>query len=202
MKEFPIVPANKNSIANRKKLFGVGVNDADYKISFKSSGKTVMCPFYRRWVNMLARCYSKNQEVNRSYAGCYVCDEWLVFSNFKKWMESQDWEGKHLDKDILFQGNRLYSPETCVFISKRINLLLNTRGSSRGRYMLGVKLIKGGFQVSCSDGVKGVYLGRFSSEVDAHKAYCEFKYAVISSVAEGEPEKIRSALLAYKIPKY
>ena len=26
------------------------------------------------------------------------------FSNFKRWMERQDFEGMHLDKDLLFEG--------------------------------------------------------------------------------------------------
>ena len=65
---------------NRSLICGVGVNDANYA----TSGKR-MCPFYRRWINMLERCYSeKFQEKNPTYRGCSVCEEWLTFSNFKR----------------------------------------------------------------------------------------------------------------------
>lgn len=105
---------------------GVGINDADYIVNpggRKMQGK-LMCPFYTRWCNMIKRCYDKNTlKKRKSYDGCSVCDEWLTFSNFKKWMESQEWDGKHLDKDILTMGNKIYSPETCFFVSNRINNL-------------------------------------------------------------------------------
>jgi hypothetical protein len=48
----------------------------------------------------------------------------------------------HLDKDILVVGNRVYSPETCIFVPTRINNLFVTRESLRGDYPLGVKLSK------------------------------------------------------------
>lgn len=81
---------------------------------------------------MIARCYSKNQgKYTPSYKGCSVCEEWLTFSNFKSWMETQDWEGKELDKDLLGDGT-LYSPETCCFITKHMNLLLSSYPRSKG----------------------------------------------------------------------
>lgn len=103
----------------RNKLVqGVGVNDADYAITG--------CPFYRRWCSMLQRCYSeKLHERYPTYKDCSVCEEWLTFSNFKSWMEQQDWEGKHLDKDILVEGNKVYSPETCSFVSNIVNNFFN-----------------------------------------------------------------------------
>lgn len=30
-----------------------------------------------------------------------MADEWNTFSNFKNWMEKQNWEDKQLDKDII-----------------------------------------------------------------------------------------------------
>ena len=71
---------------------------------------------------MLQRCYSESHLVRQpTYKGCSVCEEWLTFSNFKSWMEQQDWEGKQLDKDLLVYKNKIYSPETCVFVSSVIN---------------------------------------------------------------------------------
>ena len=73
---------------------------------------------------MLNRCYGKAYLKKPHYGKATVCDEWLVFTNFKKWMMTQNWEGKNLDKDLRSWPNRVYSPETCAFISKRANSVL------------------------------------------------------------------------------
>ena len=131
-----------------KLVYGVGINDADYIVCIyeelprtngKQNQKIVWrCPFYSRWMSMLRRCYSKAyQEKQPSYKGCSVCEEWLTFSNFKSWMETQDWEGKQLDKDLLVYKNKIYSPETCVFIDQRLNTFLVKSNKTRGDYPLG-----------------------------------------------------------------
>lgn len=78
-----------------KLVYGVGINDADYPTTQreKVNGEwkiTWRCLYYDRWVSMLTRCYSsKCHEKQPTYKGCSVCDEWLTFSNFRKWMEQQ-----------------------------------------------------------------------------------------------------------------
>lgn len=82
------------------------------------------------WRSMILRCYST--ESNRSfasYADKTVCEEWRSFLLFKLWFiekvnSGHYKEGWHLDKDLLFKGNKVYSPTTCVFIPKEINLAL------------------------------------------------------------------------------
>ena len=87
------VKASKKSLTSRKPVFGVGVNDASYMTNHKDKdGIIKVCPYYRRWKNMLKRCYSsKCQDKNPTYLGCAVSNEWLTFSNFKLWMEGQEW---------------------------------------------------------------------------------------------------------------
>lgn len=104
-------------------VYGVGLNDANYQTAFTaaSGSKRIVvwrCPYYQKWVNMLERVYGSNRV---AYAGVSVCEEWLTFSNFRSWMEKQDWEGKELDKDIL--GASVYGPETCIFVHKTVNML-------------------------------------------------------------------------------
>ena len=53
-------------------------------------------------------------------------------------MMQQDCEGKHLDKDILFEGNKVYSPDTCVFVDGVVNTFLNDCAATRGEWPLGV----------------------------------------------------------------
>ena len=77
---------------------------------------------YYRWKNMVQRCYDK--KVHKKYKPEYkdksVCEEWLNYSNFKIWFDEHFVPSKNnqidLDKDLLVQGNKVYSPETCVFL--------------------------------------------------------------------------------------
>lgn len=183
----------KYSPRPRKKLCGVGVNDADYRTriceTVNGRSKEVWrCPFLRTWSNMIARCYSAGYSARHpSYQDCCVCGEWLTFSNFKAWMETQDWEGKQLDKDILVPGNKLYSPETCVFVSGDLNLFLVARDAARGRYPLGVYLERrrNKFQVKCNNPFIGEYehLGRFSTLEEAHEAWRQRKHELACQYA-------------------
>ena len=132
------IRANTKSIGRRKMVHGAGLNDSICKISQKINGKKAICQYYRKWADMLNRCYNpKFQERDPTYIGVTVCEEWLTFSRFKSWMETQDWEGKHLDKDLLFEGNKVYSLETCVFVSDRVNVFTINSGKARGNYLVG-----------------------------------------------------------------
>ncbi len=78
---------------------------------------------YTRWSNMIKRCYDPlTQDAHPTYKGCTVCDEWLVFSNYHRWYVANYVDGFEVDKDKKIKGNKVYSPETCVFISKRENM--------------------------------------------------------------------------------
>ena len=123
---------------SNKLVAGVGVNDADYPIV--RFGETIngkkkrewICPFYKTWAGMLNRCYRKATDNEYSaYIDTTVCEEWYTFSNFKSWMERQDWEDKDLDKDLLTDNNQ-YSPENCIFIPAWLNTFISgERKSSR-----------------------------------------------------------------------
>ena len=129
-------------------------------------------------MSMLKRCYSENSlTTNPTYKGCSVCDEWLTFSNFRRWMETQDWEGKALDKDLLVYQNKIYSPETCCFISSKLNTFLVKSDKIRGDYPLGVSLHSDNrcnsqaLVAFIKDGRASKYLGRFKDEMEAHRAW-------------------------------
>ena len=104
----------------RKIVYGVAHND--YAGRIKENGKHIRS--YRSWISMLSRCYGEKELNNRpSYKGCSVCDEWLLFSNFKKWFDDPTngyQNGYCLDKDILIKGNKVYSPNTCCFVPNEI----------------------------------------------------------------------------------
>ena len=180
----------------RRLVKGVGINDADYNLEKKElingKHKTVWkCRYYSTWVNMLARCYSEKGQLNRpTYKGCSVCDEWLIFSNFKAWMETQDWEGKHLDKDLLKVGNKVYCPEYCIFVDQKINTFVTDSGATRGECMIGASWHKraGKFESRCSNPLTGdnEYLGLFTNEMQAHLTWKSRKHELACLLADSE----------------
>ena len=194
----------------KKLVFGVGINDADYvvqkNITVEVNGvrkqKMVwICPYYRDWKHMLERCYSpKYQNRQSTYKGCSVCEEWLTFSNFRAWVVQHDWKGKQLDKDLLVEGNKIYSPETCVFISSMLNKFFIASDASRGKYMLGVSWNKrvGKFQSRCSNPFLNTQecLGYFDTELEAHLAWKEKKNQLAQRYASKQTdERVIEALL-------
>lgn len=87
---------------------------------------------YKVWYAMIQRCYKECYDKKPTYIDCYVCDEWLIFENFEKWYNENyykvDNEIMNLDKDILVNNNKIYSPNTCCFVPKRLNILfVNTK---------------------------------------------------------------------------
>lgn len=171
-----------------KLVCGIGVNDVDYIVQPVINGSKVWCPFYRVWQNMLKRCYNVNYLAKYpTYIGCSVCEEWLTFSNFKKWMETKDWKGKQLDKDLLFVGNKVYSPETCVFVDGVLNNFTLDRAADRGKWPIGVYLREcGKFQARCCNPFtkKRELLGLFTCPNEAHQAWKKRKYELACQLAD------------------
>ena len=156
---------------------------------------------------MLTRCYNEKHLVkNPSYKDCVVCEEWKRFSNFKAWMEIQDWEGKQLDKDLLIRGNKLYSPETCVFVSKVINSFITESGASRGQYPIGVKWDKNAkkFRVFCSNPFTGKQesLGYFSCPEESHKIWLKRKLELAKLLAEEQDDQRVAKALVDRYENY
>lgn len=77
---------------------------------------------HKTWSHMIERCYSKKyHEVQPTYRDCTVCDEWHNFQSFAKWFDANYIKGFHLDKDIKIEGNKVYSPSACSFVSQSVN---------------------------------------------------------------------------------
>ena len=92
--EFPRIPASNGSLAKRKLLCGVGVNDARYITQPSVGDKSYKCPYYKRWKSMIERGYCpKVKEKSPTYKRVTVCKEWHTFSTFRSWMETQEWGG-------------------------------------------------------------------------------------------------------------
>ena len=180
-----------NCTTNKKLVFGWGINDVDYPVvkAEKVGGNWEIvwsCPYYLDWKKMLERClYPRCHIKQPTYRGCTVCDEWRYLSNFIKWVDSQpnkDWKNCQLDKDFLVTDNKHYSPDCVVYITQALNKFLNKSRKGRGRYMIGVSLQssskKTSYKASCNNPFTTGYgyLGLFTTELEAHKAWQSRKH--------------------------
>jgi hypothetical protein len=191
----------------RRPIYGVGINDADYIVCRRVTveGKSIgdFCPYYKRWISMLVRCYSKTTQSNfPTYKGCSVCDEWLLFSNFRRWVDEQprqDWQDLELDKDILDPTNKMYSPDKCVFVTRKVNSFTTSSFSARGSCLLGVNWHKSKkkYVASCNNPFTGKKLevGLFNTDLAAHKAWQAKKHEYACQLAElQEDSRVADAL--------
>ena len=162
-------------------VFGKGINNSNYKVNspvFINKRYYYRCPYFYKWNNMIRRVYT-NQ---KGYENVTVCKEWLVFSNFKKWMEGENWENNELDKDIIKPNNKIYSPETCCFVNKKINMILNYKQKTNSVLPVGVSYHGNKFRSQCNYNGKRISLGVFSNCELAYKAYVNFKCKVIKEI--------------------
>jgi hypothetical protein len=165
---------------------------------------------------MLTRCYSeKRREINYlSYENCTVCEEWHNYQNFKKWYELNYYEIEEeemeLDKDILYKNNKIYSPQTCIFVPYSINLLFikpNKRklpqgvcyDKNRNKYIAQIICINKNLN-------KGhISLGRYNTVEEAFFVYKNAKEDYVKQLAEiykvkySIPDALYNAMLCYKV---
>lgn len=201
----------------KKLVYGVGVNDADYVVEKKKTigcadGKQKQklvwtCPFYRAWAHMLERCYSaKLQDRHPTYRGCTVAEDWLTFSNFRAWMRTQDFEGKQLDKDLLFEGNKVYSEGTCVFVTGAVNNFTIDSGATRGEWLVGACWHKGANKLisRCRNPFtkKLEHLGYFTCEQEAHNAWAKRKLELARELAAIQTDPRVAKALIDRYSKY
>lgn len=152
---------------SRSLVCGVGINDVYLDGLLVSRTQQ-----YRVWASMLGRCYSSSYLASYpTYQGCSVDPEWFKFSSFKKWMDSRRWQGLVLDKDLKFPGNRIYSPDTCLFIPVWINSLLANLSSKNRDLPMGVHMNTGRFVAKYKSFGKTICIGLFDNPEDAHIAY-------------------------------
>ena len=109
---------------------GFGQNNNLNIIPPKKDYSNVNHEYYKRvydlWRHMLMRTTSKFWKKYPCYKGTTVSDDWLSFDNFyediKELPNYEEWKNNYgkrmmLDKDVLGNGKKHYSKETCCFLS-------------------------------------------------------------------------------------
>ena len=165
---------------------------------------------YKHWNSMLQRCYDEQYHNKRiSYSDCKVCEEWHNFQAFAEWYDENYYtignEKMCLDKDILNKGNKVYSPNNCIFVPEYINTLFCKRQNDRGEYPIGVSIHKktGHFEARCSTLEGRIYLGVYDTPTQAYKVYKNYKEKYIKKMADiykGKiPIELYKAMYKYKV---
>lgn len=158
------------------------------------------------WHAIVDRCY--NEELRSKYPAykkCFMCEDWLNYQLFRKWYDDNYYkvgtERMHIDKDILFKNNKIYSPETCIIVPQRINMLF-LKKSNKFDLPNGVKPISNGL---FSAEYNHERIGIFNSAYEAGVAHDKSKKNAIINVAneyKGKiPDYVYLALINW-IPDY
>lgn len=140
---------------------------------------------FNTWMHMIERCYNVKSKPYKQYGGIgvTVCNEWANFQTFTEWFVKNKIQDYHLDKDLLYLGNKVYSPETCIFIPPSVNSLFTGSGDLKN---MGVHPTKNKLKYSATVNNKdhGGYLGVFDTWVDAKKAYLDRKLIIVKKLTD------------------
>lgn len=184
-------------------------------IKYPTSMNGKMMKEYKIWKAMLKRSFDGEYKKRKpTYENVTCCDEWLNYENFYEWLHSQENFEKWLngnnwaiDKDILFKGNKIYSPNTCCLVPQNINQIFVKRESTRGSLPIGVSKKYKGFVSQCMNPFTNQteYLGYFSIVEEAFQVYKQYKEYLIKKVAQIEydngniTEECYSAMMKYQV---
>lgn len=157
---------------------------------------------YSIWSSILSRCYNEKERHKYSaYIDCIVCDEWLNFQTFAKWFDDNyydvdDGKRMHIDKDILIKGNKVYSPDTCIFVPQRFNMLFIKQNREVDTDLPnGIRRCVGGYRAEYNTKSLGV----FKNLEDAINRYLTEKRIHIKQLVEEYgvklPTNVQNALL-------
>lgn len=175
-------------------VYGFGINDAEDKASRA-------CVIWRA---MLQRCFAKKFKTKHpTYIDCSVCEDWLRFSNFNKWYESNYVVGFELDKDILFPRNKVYHPEYCLFVPRWLNAFVVEADALRGELPVGVRLHRrdGKYTAHVYINNRQVHLGTFKTAEEGHAAWKAAKLEFIYTKRE-ELDSIDLRLFPSLVERY
>lgn len=182
----------------------------------KTKVNNVQEPHYKIWQAIIQRCYDKNCSSYKNYGeqGVIICEEWKNYQIFAEWYLSnhKDWMiAWELDKDILFKNSKIYSPATCCFVPKNINVIFTKRNIERGDYPIGVHLKSQTKKCTTYNTIiaqlnkngEKIHLGCFKTVEEAFNAYKIAKENYIKEIASEYKdlltEEVYQALVNYKV---
>ena len=187
----------EGQIPMSKLVYNVGINDVKF-------GKRDNKVAYQTWQDMLGRCFDKGlKNKNPTYLEVTCCKEWLRFSSFLVGFKGHYKEGGRLDKDLLIYNNKIYSPDTCIFVSPIVNSFCISKG--RSKLPLGVIYNRYTYK-NTSKGLSKPYrasirkhgkptksLGQYENINEAHRAWQKAKISYGKEIitTEADPKIIK-----------
>jgi len=178
---------NKNmSRANYLENDGLCFN-SNTKYRLRIDGKDVK--EYQLWMDVRKRCYSEKYHSEKpTYISCEMYTKWYDFQVFAEWCHNAPFFGTlgyHLDKDILYPGNKIYSPKRCSFVPEEFNKLFLDRRNDRGDCPRGIKISSSGrFEARCMNRGERIALGTYSSAEIAYSVYKKYKEELVRDMAK------------------
>lgn len=181
-------------------LYGVGyLGVGKWKVKDETGkwSKVYLC-----WRHMLERCYHEKSswQYPAYYGICTVCEEWKCFQTFADWYKEREYdvnERLHLDKDIKYPGNTIYSPENCILVPQKINALFMNKKNKRG-LPNGISKCKTGY---CAE-YNGKHIGTFMTIEKAYEEQTKKKKEEIVKVANSYksiiPNEVYDAVISYE----
>lgn len=167
------------------------------------------------WIHMIKRVYDKHEhEKHPTYIGTKLYEPWHCFQDFGYWHKENYYtipnETMELDKDILYKGNKLYSPSSCIYVPHRINSLFTKSNAKRGNYPIGVTYHKRDdiYEAKLSflnenNKKDRIYLGRYNTPEEAFQSYKVAKEKYIKQVADEYkpyiPKELYDAMYRYEV---
>lgn len=184
--------------------FGIGYLGTDEGIWNVNTPKVQ----YNTWKDMIERCCVENTKDKFSH--CYdevtCCDEWLCYKNFDEWYrkniyEIPNGERIHLDKDIKYKGNKVYSPYHCILVPQSINEQFKENNRKRKDADLPYTVHRksnGKYEAS----YRGVSLGAFDTVEESAESYKKAKKKNIVELVskyDNMPEEVKQIILNAEI---
>lgn len=106
-----------------------------YVTGCRINGIQVQLPIYTVWRAMQQRCKPHYWVKRKHYTGTSCSESFKSWDNFYEWAVVQEGYGSvdskgrpfELDKDLLSDGNKVYSETTCCFIPRELNQALSMK---------------------------------------------------------------------------
>lgn len=181
----------------KRTLYGIGYLGCSDSCATKDNY------MYSKWANMIQRCYDEEtHKLKPYYASCTAEAEWHNFSNYREWhKENAMGDSKvDLDKDILLQGNTVYSSDTCTLITHFANTIFEERGLDTN---IVLNNTTGKYDVTMSVLGKKEVVGTFDTKEEAKQGYLKYKEGYIRKYAKKckskIPDKTYQAMMHWKV---
>ena len=158
---------------------------------------------YSAWRSMIARCHKLSDSNYDKYCHCEVCEEWHNYQNYAKWYDEHIYyvgnERMHVDKDILHEGNNIYSPDNCIIVPQSINEIFHTNLGKKTKDTDLPYTIRRTSNSKYSVTYRGHSVGIYDTIEDAENAYLKAKREHIrnkvNELKDELPEYIQEILL-------